>query len=82
MNIRISNISLDTTDTEIRKLFSPYGNVDSAQVTRNALNGRSLKHGQVSMPVDAQARQAIASLDKTMLDGKVISVSEMPSDFY
>jgi RNA recognition motif-containing protein len=82
MEIRIHNISLNTTDTEIRKLFSPYGNVDSAQVNRNSLNGRSLKSGLVSMPVVAQARQAIASLDKTTFDGKIISVSEMPPDFY
>lgn len=82
MNIRISNISLDTTDSELRKLFVPYGNVDSATVYRNALNGRSLKYGQVSMPVSAQGRQAIASLDKTMLDGKLISVSELPAEFY
>jgi RNA recognition motif-containing protein len=82
MNIRIANISLNTTDTEIRKLFSSYGNVDSALVNRNSLNGRSLKSGQVDMPVAAQARQAIASLDKTMLDGKIISVSEQPSEFY
>jgi RNA recognition motif-containing protein len=82
MNIRIANISLNTTDTEIRKLFTPYGNVDSALVNRNALNGRSLKSGQVNMPVAAQARQAIASLDKTIFDGRLISVSELPSEFY
>jgi len=82
MEIRIHNISLNTTDTEIRKLFSPYGSVDSARVNRNSLNGRSLKSGLVSMPVETQARQAIASLDKSTFDGKIISVSEMPPDFY
>jgi len=82
MNIRISNISLNTTDTELRKLFVPYGNVDSAKVHRSALNGRSLKYGQVSMPVFAQGMQAIVSLDKTLLDGKIISVSELPSELY
>jgi RNA recognition motif-containing protein len=82
MNIRISNISLNTTDLELRKLFVPYGNVDSANVCRNSLNGRSLKYGQVCMPVPAQGRQAIASLDKTLLDGKVISVTELPSDLF
>ncbi|MDR3711940.1 MAG: RNA-binding protein [Puia sp.] len=82
MDIRIFNISQDTTDREISKLFSSFGVVDSAGVNRNSLNGRSLKNGHVSMPVEAQARQAILSLDKTILDGKVISVSEKPSEFY
>lgn len=82
MDIRIFNISLNTTDTEIRKLFSTYGIVDSARVNRNVLNGRPLGNGLVTMPVMAQARQAILSLDKTLLDGKVISVSEMPAEYY
>ena len=34
------------------------------------------------MPVSTQGRQAIASLDKTLLDGKIISVSELPSEPY
>jgi hypothetical protein len=34
------------------------------------------------MPISTQARQAIVSLDKTVFDGKIISVSEAPSEFY
>lgn len=82
MNIKISNISLNTTDSELRKLFVQYGNVEYATVHRNSLNGRSLKSGEVCMPVSTQARQAIISLDKTTFDGKIISVSELPSELY
>lgn len=82
MNIKISNISLNTTDSELRKLFIQYGNVDFARVNRNSLNGRSLKSGEVCMPLAAQARQAILSLDKTIFDGKIISVSELPAELY
>jgi RNA recognition motif-containing protein len=82
MNIRISNISLDTTDSDLRRLFFPYGNVDYAKVNRNSLNGRSLQSGEVCMPVLAQARQAIVSLDKTIFGGKIISVNELPSALY
>lgn len=69
MNIKISNISLNTTDTEIRKLFIQYGSIDYAKVHRNTLNGRSLKSGKICMPVITHARQAIVSLDKTVFDG-------------
>jgi len=82
MNIKIANISLNTTDTELRKLFFQYGNVDFAKVNRNSLNGRSLETGEVCMPVAAQARQAILSFDKTIFDGKIISVSELPTELY
>jgi RNA recognition motif-containing protein len=76
MDIRISNISLNTTDSEVRRLFSPFGAVDLAEVSRNSLNGRSLRNGKVTMPVESQARQAIVSLDKTIMDGMIISVNE------
>lgn len=82
MNIKISNISLNTTDSELRKLFFQYGDVDYAKVYRNSLNGRSLRSGEVCMPVLAQARRAMISLDKTIYDGKVISVNELPSELY
>jgi RNA recognition motif-containing protein len=82
MNIRVSNMSLNTTDREVRKLFSSFGIVDSAEINRNSLNGRSLKYAHVIMPVEAQARQAIQSLDKTTLDGKIISVVEQPAAYY
>ncbi|HVU99670.1 MAG TPA: RNA-binding protein [Puia sp.] len=82
MTIKVSNISLNTTDSELRRLFFQYGNVDYAKVHRNSLNGRSLKSGEVCMPVLAQARQAIVSLDQTVLDGKIISVSELPSGLF
>ena len=82
MNIKITNISLNTTDSELRKLFIQYGNVDYATVHRNSLNGRSLKSGEICMPVSTQARKAIVSLDKTIFDGKIISVSELPTDLY
>ncbi|HTQ28799.1 MAG TPA: RNA-binding protein [Puia sp.] len=82
MNIRISNISLNTTDTELRKLFFQFGHVDYASVNRNSMNGRSLRTGKVCMPELAQARQAIISLDKTTFDGKIISVSELPEELF
>jgi RNA recognition motif-containing protein len=78
MNIQISNISLNMIDADIRRLFSSFGIVDSAEVNRNRFNGRSKGVAQVMMPNDTQARQAIISLDNTMMDGKKISVNELP----
>ena len=78
MNIQISNISLNMIDADIRRLFTSFGIVDSAEVSRNKFNGRSKGVAQVMMPNEAQARQAIISLDNTMMDGKKISVSEFP----
>lgn len=80
MEIKVFNISLNTTDSDLRKLFFQFGPVDRAKVNRSAMNGRSLRTGEVSMPVAAQAKQAIFALDKTLLDGKVITVNEAPAE--
>jgi RNA-binding proteins (RRM domain) len=77
MTIQVHNLSHDTNDSDLRKLFSAFGVVNSAEVKRDRNNGRSKGNGVINMPIDNEARQAIASLDQTMMDGKKISVSEL-----
>jgi len=76
MNIQVFNLSMNTEDRDLRKLFSAFGIVTSAEVARDKLNGRSKCNGMIEMPIDSEARQAIVSLHQTLLDGKRISVSE------
>lgn len=78
MNIQVLNLSLNIEDRDMRRLFSPFGIVASAEVIRDKLNGRSKCNAMIDMPVDSQGRQAIESLHRTMLDGKIISVNEHP----
>jgi len=77
MNIQIYNLGRDVNDSALRKLFSTFGIVNSAEVIRDKLNGRSKGNGVIEMPIETQAKQAIESLDQTMIDGKKISVSEL-----
>jgi RNA recognition motif-containing protein len=76
MDIQASNLSINMNDSDIRKLFSVFGIINSAEVVRDKLNGRSRGKALINMPVTAEARQAIASLDQTMMNGKRISVNE------
>jgi RNA recognition motif-containing protein len=77
MNIQVSNLSLHVIDSDLKKLFEAYGEVSSVVIIRNKLNGRSKGSAMIDMVNDAQARQAILSLDQTVLDGKSITVSEI-----
>lgn len=77
MYIQVYNLSLNTADRDLRKLFSAYGIVASAEVTRDKLNGRSKCNAMIEMPIQIEALQAIESLNQTMLDGKKISVGEL-----
>ncbi|HEY1111962.1 MAG TPA: RNA-binding protein [Chitinophagaceae bacterium] len=80
MNIHVSNLSPNIIDADLRKLFSPFGEVTSAEVLRDKLNGRSKGSALVHMAIDAQGSQAILCLDRTVVDGKPISVSEVVYD--
>lgn len=77
MNIQVYNLSLNTGDRDVRRLFSPFGIVVSAEVVRDKLNGRSKCNARVEMPIESEARQAIESLHQTLLDGRKIAVSEL-----
>lgn len=77
MNIQVHNLTLNVIDSDIRKLFAAFGVVDSAEVIKDKLNGRSKGHAIIDMPIEAQARQAIITLDQTYIDGKKISVREV-----
>jgi RNA recognition motif-containing protein len=76
MNIQVFNLSLNTESRDVRRLFSPFGIVASAEVIRDKLNGRSKCNALIEMPVEKEGRQAIESLHQTVLDGKTISVRE------
>lgn len=76
MKIKIFNIHQDINDKALERMFLPYGVVNSAVVNRNSLNGRSNCNGVVEMPLENQAEQAIMSLDRTTVSGKVISVTK------
>jgi RNA recognition motif-containing protein len=77
MTIKIFNLSLNVTDTDVQKMFTRYGIVDAVTVDRNKFDGRSKGNAVVDMPVEKEAKMAILSLDQTLVDGKKISVAEL-----
>jgi hypothetical protein len=56
--------------------------VDTIEIDRSRFDGRSKGSAIVFMPVTREAQMAIISLDKTLLDGKKISVEEVPEPFF
>ena len=77
MNIRVTNLNLNTIDSELRKLFSRYGAVNSALIVRDKNNNRPNGSALIDMVKDSEARFAIESLNQTIVDGKSISVVEV-----
>ncbi len=76
MNIYVGNLSFDTSESELREMFSQFGEVDDASLIIDRDTGRPRGFGFVQMPDDRAARDAIAALDGTEFGGRPIRVNE------
>jgi len=76
MNLFVGNLSPDTTNGDLLKLFNEFGYVLSARVIIDPTTGRSRQFGFVSMADRFEAFDAIDNLDMTYFQGQIISVKE------
>ena len=76
MNIQISNLNTTIDNENLKKLFSGYGEVKSAQVVKDAFTGTSRGFGFVEMEDNAAAKSAIEGLHNTVMDSLTLSVEE------
>ena len=72
----IGNLSYQTTDDDLRPLFSEAGEVASATVITERDSGRSKGFGFVEMPDRAEAQAAIENLNGKDLLGQKMNVNE------
>ena len=76
MNIYVGNLPFDVSDEELRTLFEPHGEVQSATVVKDKFSGESRGFGFVEMPTKAEAEAAINGLDGTDMKGRALKVNE------
>lgn len=72
----VGNLSYDTTDSDLRRLFEEFGSVESAQVIMDRDTGRSKGFGFVEMGRDQEAQAAINALNGREVDGRSLTVNE------
>jgi RNA recognition motif-containing protein len=72
----VGNLSYDVDSSELERLFSPHGTVESAQVIMDRDTGRSKGFGFVEMSSDQEAQAAIAALDGKENGGRNLKVNE------
>jgi len=75
MNIYVSNLSFNTSDTELNELFSTFGEVSSAKVITDRETGRSRGFGFVEMPSEDEGKDAMLGLNNKEVEGRAMSVS-------
>jgi len=75
ISIYVGNLSFDSNEQAIRKLFEQYGTVHSVKMIEDRDTGRSRGFGFVEMDADA-ANAAIQALNGKDLDGRALKVNE------
>ncbi|ACD91143.1 MAG: RNA-binding protein [Chlorobium limicola] len=76
MNIYIGNLDYNVTESDLRETFGEFGEVSNASVITDKFTGRSKGFGFVEMPNNAEASEAISSLNDSDLNGRTIKVNE------
>ena len=75
MKIYVGNLSFQTSESELRDLFSQYGEVKDATILLDRETGRSRGFGFVEMDDDA-GKSAIGALDGNEFGGRNLKGNE------
>jgi cold-inducible RNA-binding protein len=78
MNIYVGNLSLETTEEELRKEFTEFGEVVSVTIMNDKYigSGQPRGYGYVEMASKSEGTVAIANLEGEKMRNRVISVIE------
>jgi RNA recognition motif-containing protein len=80
MNIHVTNLHLNLVESDLRRMFSSYGEVQSVKLIRHKMNHRPQGRAFINMPVEKQAKNAVLNLNGLHINGKNISVTEVRYD--
>jgi cold-inducible RNA-binding protein len=72
----VGNMSFQTTEGELRDLFTPFGQVTRVHMAMDRETGRARGFAFVEMPNDDEAAKAMAGLDGKELGGRNLKVNE------
>jgi len=75
-NLFVGNMSFQTTESEMRAMFEPFGEITRVQVITDRDTGRARGFGFVEMANDDEAAKAIAALNGKEVDGRAWNVNE------
>ena len=76
MNIYVGNLAYSVTESELKNVFSEFGEVESVTIISDKFSGQSKGFGFVEMPNNSEADSAIKALNETALKGRSIKVNQ------
>ena len=75
-NIFVGNLSFKTTQDELQQAFAQYGAVERVNIVTDRDSGQSRGFAFVEMQDATEAQAAIAHLNETEMNGRVLNVNE------
>ncbi len=75
-NLFVGNMSFQTTASDLRALFEPFGQITRVHVATDRETGRARGFAFVEMANDEEAAKAIAALDGKEVGGRSLKVNE------
>ena len=72
----VGNLPYSVNSADLEQMFTPYGQVTSAQVIADRMTGRSKGFGFVEMASDTEADAAIQALNGQQNGGRALTVNE------
>lgn len=72
----VGNLAFSVTSSDLERMFSAHGTVQSAQVITDRETGRSKGFGFVEMSSAEEAQAAISALNGTQNEGRTLTVNE------
>jgi RNA recognition motif-containing protein len=75
-SVYVGNLNFETTETDLRNLFTPFGEVERISVINDRETGRPRGFAFVEMPDDHEAAQAVAGLNGREVAGRALRINE------
>jgi RNA recognition motif-containing protein len=75
-NLYVGNLPHSATETELRTLFQPHGDIERVSLVTDRDTGRSRGFAFVEMANAAEADKAITALNGTDFGGRTLTINE------
>lgn len=75
-NLFVGNMSFQTSESDLRALFEPFGQITRVHIAMDRETGRARGFAFVEMANDEEAAKAIAALDGKDVGGRNLKVNE------
>lgn len=79
MKLLIRNLARTTTESDLEKMFEPYGRIQSCSLVLDKETGSSKGFGFVEIPMLGEAKAAMKALNGKEVEGNKIRVKKVES---